>query len=128
MLAPREAEHHQITEEMDDDNDTAAPHQAAPTGTNRTPVAAQPQTAKSQPQAVKSPEAALPPLSVKSLIRNGAKSSVTLQSDSDSRIIFLGDTEMVHTTTGSLKVRFDGLTDQFVLLTVGEQQVKLPAR
>jgi len=34
----------------------------------------------------------------------------------------------VHTTTGSLKVRFDGLTDQFVLLTVGEQQVKLPAR
>jgi hypothetical protein len=53
---------------------------------------------------------------------------VTLQSDSDSRIIFMGDTELVHTAAGPLKVRFDGLTDQFVLVTVGEQQVKLAAR
>lgn len=117
----REAEHHPVTEEMDDNDDTATAPQTAPAATNRTPVAAKPQT-------VKSPEETLPPLSVKSLIRNGAKSSVTLQSDSDSRIIFLGDTELVHTTTGSLKVRFDGLTNQLVLLTVGEQQVKLPAR
>lgn len=117
----READHHQITEEMDDKDDSeAAPQPAAPS-TNRAPLAAKPQTAKS-------PEAAPPPLSVKSLIRNGAKSSVTLQGDSDSRIIFLGDSELVHTATGSLKVRFDGLTDQFVLLTAGEQQVKLPAR
>jgi hypothetical protein len=79
-------------------------------------------------QTVKSPEGPLPPLAVKSLIRNGAKSSVTLQSDNDSRIIFLGDTELVHSATGSLKVRFDGLTNDFVLLTVGEQQVKLAAR
>jgi hypothetical protein len=65
---------------------------------------------------------------VKSLIRNGARSSVTLQSEKESRILFIGDSEVVHTATGSLNVRFDGLTDQFVLLTVREQQVKLAAR
>jgi hypothetical protein len=53
---------------------------------------------------------------------------VTLQSENDSKILFLGDSELVHTATGPLKVRFDGLTDQFVLLTVGEQQVKPAAR
>jgi len=117
----REAENHPVTEEVEQEDETQKAPQAAAAGTNRTPLAVKPQT-------VKSPEVALPPLSVKSLIRNGARSSVTLQSENDSRIIFLGETEMVHTATGSLKVRFDGLTDQFVLLTVGEQQVKLAAR
>lgn len=117
----REAENHPVTEEIEQDDDTAKAPQPAATNTNRAPVAANPQTAKS-------PEQPLPPLSVKSLIRNGAKSSVTLQSDNDSRIIFLGDSELVHTATGSLQVRFDGLTNEFVLLTVGEQQVKLTTR
>jgi hypothetical protein len=123
----REAENHQIEQEMEqDDDDTAKPRQAAAVATNRTPLAAKSQTVK--PQTAKTPEQPLPPLSVKSLIRNGAKSSVTLQSDSDSRIIFLGDSELVHTATGSVKVRFDGLTNEFVLLTVGDQQVKLTPR
>jgi hypothetical protein len=117
----REAENHRVTEEIDETDDAAAPHQAAAAGTNRTALAVKPQT-------VNSPEGALPKFSVKSLIRNGAKSCVTLQSENDSRILFLGDSEMVQTATGPLKVRFDGLTDQFVLLTVGEQQVKLAAR
>jgi hypothetical protein len=117
----REAENHPVTEEMDDNDDTATPHQAAATATNRTPLAAKPQT-------VKSSQEPLPPLSVKSLIRNGARSSVTLQSEKESRILFIGDSEVVHTATGSLNVHFDGLTDQFVLLTVGEQQVKLAPR
>jgi hypothetical protein len=114
----REAENPRIREEMEQTDDTPSAPQAAAVGTNRTPVAVKSQTAKS-------PEEPLPPLSVKSLIRNGAKSSVTLQGDSDSRIIFLGDTELVHTAAGSLKVRFDGLTNEFVLLTVGDQQIKL---
>jgi hypothetical protein len=117
----READNHRTTEAIDDNDDTASAPQAAATATNRTPLAAHPQT-------VKSPEQPLPTLSVKSLIRNGPKSCVTLHSDNDSRIIFLGDTELVHTATGSLKVRFDGLTDESVLLTVGDQQVKLAAR
>jgi hypothetical protein len=117
----REAESHAATEEIDDSDDTPAPHQAVATATNRTPVAAKPQT-------VKSPAEPLPPLTVKSLIRNGAKSSVTLQSDNGSCIIFLGDTELLHTATGPLKVRFDGMTNEFVLLTVGDQQVKLTTR
>jgi len=122
----REAENQSVSEEMEDDNDTSSARPAAAVHTNQTPVVTKPQTVKSQ--TTKSPEQPLPPLSVKSLIRNGAKSSVTLQSDGDSRIIFLGDSEMVHTAAGSLKVRFDSLTDEFVVLTVGEQQVKLPAR
>jgi hypothetical protein len=116
----REAENHSVSEEMENEEITSSARPAA-VSTNRTAIAANPQTAKS-------PEQPLPPLSVKSLIRNGAKSSVTLQSDNDSRIIFLGDSELVHTATGSLKVRFDGLTNEFVLLTVGEQQVKLTTR
>ena len=60
--------------------------------------------------------------------RNGAKSCVTLQSDKDSRVIFLGDSELVQTASGPFQVRFDGLTNEFILVTVGEQQVKLPAR
>jgi hypothetical protein len=122
----READNQVATEEVQQDDDTASAPQTAATSTNRTPVAAKMQTAKTQ--TAKSPEQPLPQLSVKSLIRNGSKSSVTLQGDTDSRIIFLGDTEMVHTATGSLKVRFDGLTDESVILTVGDQQVKLPAR
>jgi hypothetical protein len=117
----REATKHPVTEETDDDDDTPPTRQASAVGTNRTPLAA-------KAQSVKSPEQPLPPLTVKSLIRNGTKSCVTLQGDSDSRIIFLGDTELVHTATGSLKVRFDGLTNDFVLVTVGDQQVNLPAR
>jgi hypothetical protein len=117
----REAENHPVTEETEQDDDTAKAPQPAATSTNRAPLAVKPQT-------VNSPAKALPPLSVKSLIRNGAKSSVTLQSDNDSRILFLGDTELVHTAAGPLKVRFDGVTNEFVLLTVGEQQVKLAAR
>ena len=117
----REAENQNTTEEVEQDDDTAKAPQVAAASTNRTPVAVKTQTAKA-------PAVPLPQLSVKSLIRNGAKSSVTLQSESDSRIIFLGDTEMVHTANASLKVRFDGLTDDSVMLTVGDQQVKLPAR
>lgn len=117
----RETENHRISEETEDKDDTARAPQAAAVGTNRTPLAVKPQT-------VKSPEPALPKFLVKSLIRNGARSCVTLQSENDSRILFLGDSELVQTATGPLKVRFDGLTDQFVLLTVGEQQVKLAAR
>jgi hypothetical protein len=116
----REAENHRIRDEMEHKDDSAGASIAA-TATNRTPLAV-------KPQAVKSPEAALPPLSVKSLIRNGARSCVTLQSEKDSRTIFLGDSELVQTPIGPLNVRFDGLTDQFVLLSVGEQQVKLAAR
>jgi hypothetical protein len=117
----REAENHQISEEIQREDDTASAHPAAPASANPTPLAAKPET-------VKAPQGPLPQLAVKSLIRNGAKSSVTLQSDNDSRLIFLGDTEMLHTATGTLKVRFDGLTDESVLLTVGDQQIKLPAR
>ena len=117
----REAENHRISEETEDEDDTARAPQAVAASTNRTPLAA-------KPQKVNSPQGALPKFSVKSLIRNKARSYVTLQSENDSRIIFLGDTELVHTATGPLKVRFDGLTDQFVLLTVGEQQMKLAAR
>jgi hypothetical protein len=117
----REAENHPVTEKMEDTDDTARTPEAAAVGTNRTPLAVKSQT-------VRSPEQPLPPLSVKSLIRNGAKSSVTLQTQNDSRTLFLGDSELVQTATGPLKVRFDGLTDQFVLLTMGEQQVKLAAR
>lgn len=117
----REAEDHSTTQEIEQDDDTPKAPQPAATSTNRTPVAAKTQTANS-------PVQPLPTLSVKSLIRNGAKSSVTLQSESDSRIIFLGDTEMVHSAGGSLKVRFDALTEESVVLTVGDQQVKLPAR
>jgi hypothetical protein len=118
----REAENNPVAEEIEEEeDDTPKPRQPVAAATNRTPVSAKTQTAKL-------PEAPLPPLSVKSLIRNGAKSSVTLQSDNDSRIIFLGDTEMVHTATGSLNVRFDGLTNEFVLLTVAGQEVKLVAR
>jgi hypothetical protein len=116
----REAGNHRIREEMEHKDDTAGASSAA-AATNPTPLAV-------KPQAVKSPEAALPPLSVKSLIRNGARSCVTLQSEKDSRTIFLGDSELVQTPIGPLNVRFDGLTDQFVLLSVGEQQVKLAAR
>jgi hypothetical protein len=117
----REAEAHSTTEEVDQDDDNASAPQRAAASTNQTPVAVKTPTAKP-------PTVPLPQLSVKSLIRNGAKSSVTLQSENDSRLIFLGDTEMVHSAGGSLKVRFDGLTDDSVLLTVGDQQVKLPAR
>jgi hypothetical protein len=115
----RETENRRLKEKMEHNEVTARAREAAP-DSNRTPPAAKPQTAKS-------PEGSLPPLTVKSLIRNGAKSSVTLQSDSDSRIIFLGDTELLHTATGQLKVRFDGMTNEFVLLTVGDQPVKLAA-
>lgn len=115
----REAENRRFKEKMEHNEVTARAREEAP-DSNRTPLAA-------KPQSVKSPEGPSPQLSVKSLIRNGAKSSVTLQGDNDSRIIFLGDTELVHTASGSLKVRFDGLTNEFVLLTVGEQQVKLAA-
>jgi len=117
----REAENHPVTEEVEQEDETPKAPQPAAAATNRTPLAVKSQT-------VKSPVEALPPLSVKSLIRNKTRSSVTLQSDNDSRILFLGDSELVHTATGPLKVRFDGLTNEFVLLTVGEQQVKLPAR
>jgi hypothetical protein len=111
----READNHAISEEMEHKNDTASAPQPATAGNNRTPPA------------TKSPEQPLPPLSVKSLIRNGAKSCVTLQSDKDSRMIFLGDSELVQTATGPVNVRFDGLTNEFVLVTIGEQQVKLAA-
>jgi hypothetical protein len=111
----REAENHPTSEE------TAKAAQAAEAGTNRAPLAPNPQT-------VKSPAQPLPALTVKSLIRNGAKSCVTLQSEKDSRLLFLGDSELMQTATAPLKVRFDGLTDEFVLLTVADQQVKLPAR
>jgi len=117
----REAENHRISEETEDEDDTARAPQAVAASTNRTPLAA-------KPQKVNSPQGALPKFSVKSLIRNGARSCVTLQSENDSRTLFLGDSELVQTATGPLKVRFDGLTDQFVLLTVGEQQMKLAAR
>jgi hypothetical protein len=117
----REAENHSTTEEVEQDDDTAKTPQQPAASTNQTPVAVRTQTAKA-------PAGPLPQLSVKSLIRNGAKSSVTVQSENDSRIIFLGDTEMVHSAAGSLKVRFDALTDESVVLTVGDQQVKLPAR
>lgn len=117
----REAENRRFKEKMEHNEVTARAREAAAPATNRTPLGAKPQTAKS-------PEQPLPQLSVKSLIRNGAKSCVTLQSETDSRMIFLGDTEMVQTATGRIQVRFVGLTDQFVLLTVGEQQIKLAAR
>jgi hypothetical protein len=116
----REARNHRIREEMEHKDDTAEPSSAA-TGTNTTASGV-------KAPAGKSPEPALPHLSVKSLIRNGARSCVTLQSEKDSRTIFLGDSELVQTTNGSFNVHFDGLTDEFVLLSVGEQQLKLPAR
>ena len=117
----REAENRHIKEQMEEKEEAAKVSQTAAAGTNRAPVAAKEQT-------VTPIEEKLPQFSVKSLIRNGAKSCVTLQSENDSRMIFLGDTELVHTTNGPLKVRFDGLTNNFVLLTVGEQQVKVAAR
>jgi len=116
-----QAENRRIREKMEHKEDTAGANQVAATGTNRTALAVKPQT-------VKSPEVPLPKLSVKSLIRNGANSCVTLQSDSDARMIFIGDSELVHTASGSIQVRFDGLADEFVVLTVGDQQVKLAAR
>jgi hypothetical protein len=116
----REAENHRIREEMEH-KDNAADASSAAAGTNTTAVGV-------NPQVVKSPEAALPKLSVKSLIRNGARSCVTLQSEKDSRTIFLGDSEVMQTTNGPVNVHFDGLTDQLVLLSVGDQQLKLPAR
>ena len=116
----REAENHRIREEMEHKDDTASAHQAPTAGTNTAPLAG-------NSQALKSPEPALPKLSVKSLIRNGARSCVTLQSEKDSRTIFLGDSELVQTTNGPFNVHFDGLTDELVLLSVGEQQLKLPA-
>lgn len=117
----REAENHRIRQEMEQKYETPRTPQTEAAATNRTPLAAKPQT-------VKPSEEPLPKLTVKSVIRNGTKSCVTLQSENDSRIIFLGDTELVHTATGPLKVRFDGLTNEVVLLTVGDQQVKLAAR
>jgi hypothetical protein len=123
----REAQNHSLKEETDGEDDTPTTNQAVATGqaaaanTNRAPLDVKSET-------VKLPEATLPKLSVKSLIRNGAKSCVTLQSENDTRVLFLGDSELVKTATGPVKVRFDGLTDQSVLLTVGEQQVKLAAR
>jgi hypothetical protein len=116
----REARNHRIKEEMEHKDDTAEPSNAA-AGTNTTATGV-------KAPAGKSPEPALPHLSVKSLIRNGARSCVTLQSEKDSRTIFLGDSELVQTTNGPFNVHFDGLTDEFVLLSVGEQQLKLPAR
>jgi len=116
-----EAENRRFREEMEQKEITASARQPAAADSHRTPPATKSQTPKS-------PQEPLPPLSVKSLIRNGAKSSVTLQSNSDSRMIFLGESELVHTATGSVQVRFDGLTNEFVMLTVGDQQVKLAAR
>jgi hypothetical protein len=115
----REAKNHRIREEMVHKDDTAEPPGAG-AGTNTTATVIEP--------AVKSPQAPLPKLSVKSLIRNGTRSCVTLQSEKDTRTIFLGDSELVQTTNGPCNVHFDGLTDEFVLLSVGEQKLKLPAR
>ena len=80
-----------------------------------------------KPTSATTPGKPLPRLSVKALTRNGAKSSVTLESGQRPCTLFLGDSEVLQTADGKVDVHFDELTPQWIVLTVAGQPVKVAA-
>jgi hypothetical protein len=63
---------------------------------------------------------------VKGVTRNAAKSAVTIQSGTKIYIIFLGETALTQTPDGPTPVRFKDLGDDWVVLEINGEQVKLP--
>ncbi len=64
---------------------------------------------------------------VKGLIRNGAKSVVTLEAGGKVYTLFLGDSLDLPTANGTSRVRFDNLDAAGVTLNIDGTPVKLPA-
>ena len=99
------------------------PEPVAPTN----PPAPPPAPPAASQVSVKPASAVAGHLVVKGLIRNGAKSVVTLDAGGKVYTLFLGDSLDLQTAGGTSRVRFDNLDADGVTLNIDGKPVKLPA-